>query len=172
MRIKLIFTRKVVHLASVWKWAVLELGSGLNYWAVPVIYENAFKILHRVALIIVFIKKASFQDRQIAWKYMILGSIVVILLSNLSCLEFVYYSFIYHDFWKCKVWNAFAFYLNWNIQKFFILTKIICQTPYFFLFCFKWAMVIMMMITLFPSQTSSLAQVLKLIGETYYATSQ
>ena len=29
------------------------------------IYENAFKILHRVALIIVFIKKASFQDRQI-----------------------------------------------------------------------------------------------------------
>ena len=71
----------------------------------PVIYENAFKILHRVALIIVFIKKASFQDRQIeihqnflAWKYMILGSIVTILLSNLSCLEFVYCSFIYHDF--------------------------------------------------------------------------
>ena len=29
----------------------------------------------------------------------------------------------------------------------------------------------MMMIILFTSQTSSLAQVLKLIGETYYATS-
>ena len=57
------------------------------------------------------------------------------------------------------------------MQNFFILTKIICQTPYFFLFCFKWAMAIMMMITLFTSQTSSLAQVLKLIGETYYATS-
>ena len=43
----------------------MELGSGLNYRAVPVIYEKAFKILHRVALIIVFIKKASFQDRKI-----------------------------------------------------------------------------------------------------------
>ena len=29
---------------------------------------------------------------------MILGGIVMILLSNLSCLEFVYYSFIYHYF--------------------------------------------------------------------------
>ena len=29
MQIKLIFTRKVVHLASVWKWRFLELGSGL-----------------------------------------------------------------------------------------------------------------------------------------------
>ena len=144
MRIKLTFTRKVVHLASFWKWAVLELGSGLNYWAVPVIYEKAFKIWHRVALITVFIKKASFQDRQIGNtpKFpSILGSIVVILFNNLSCLEFVYSSFIYHDFWNYKVWNLFAFYLNSNIQNFFILTKIICQTPHVFLFCFKWAMV-------------------------------
>ena len=29
MQIKLIFTRKVVHLASFWKWGSLELGSGL-----------------------------------------------------------------------------------------------------------------------------------------------
>ena len=29
MQIKLIFTRKVVHLASFWKWGFLELGSGL-----------------------------------------------------------------------------------------------------------------------------------------------
>ena len=29
MQIKLIFTRKVVHLASFWKWRFLELGSGL-----------------------------------------------------------------------------------------------------------------------------------------------
>ena len=29
MQIKLIFTRKVVHLASFWKWGCLELGSGL-----------------------------------------------------------------------------------------------------------------------------------------------
>ena len=29
MQIKLIFTKKVVHLASFWKWGVLELGSGL-----------------------------------------------------------------------------------------------------------------------------------------------
>ena len=29
VQIKLIFTRKVVHLASFWKWGFLELGSGL-----------------------------------------------------------------------------------------------------------------------------------------------
>ena len=29
MQIKLIFTTKVSHLASFWKWDVLELGSGL-----------------------------------------------------------------------------------------------------------------------------------------------
>ena len=29
MQIKLIFTRKVVHLASVWKWGFLQLGSGI-----------------------------------------------------------------------------------------------------------------------------------------------
>ena len=29
MQIKLIFTRKVVHLASFWKWGFMELGSGL-----------------------------------------------------------------------------------------------------------------------------------------------
>ena len=29
MQIKLIFTRKVVHLATFWKWGFLELGSGL-----------------------------------------------------------------------------------------------------------------------------------------------
>ena len=32
MQIKLIFTRKVVHLASFWKWGFLELGSGLFLW--------------------------------------------------------------------------------------------------------------------------------------------
>ena len=32
MQIKLIFTRKVVHLASFWKWGFLELGSGLLKW--------------------------------------------------------------------------------------------------------------------------------------------
>ena len=38
MQIKLIFTRKVVHLASFWKWLSLVLGSGLflsltDFWA-------------------------------------------------------------------------------------------------------------------------------------------
>ena len=51
------------------------------------------------------------------------------------------------------------------------LRRLFAKHHFFFLFCFKWAMVIMMMITLFTSQTSSLAQVLKLIGETYYAAS-
>ena len=32
MQIKLIFTRKVAHLASFWKWGFLELGSGLLKW--------------------------------------------------------------------------------------------------------------------------------------------
>ena len=34
MQIKLIFTRKVVHLASFWKWGFFELGSGLLYWGI------------------------------------------------------------------------------------------------------------------------------------------
>ena len=33
MQIKLICTRKVVHLASFWKWVFLELGSGLFVWS-------------------------------------------------------------------------------------------------------------------------------------------
>ena len=33
MQIKLIFTRKDVHLVSFWKWGFLELGSGLLYIA-------------------------------------------------------------------------------------------------------------------------------------------
>ena len=32
MQIKLIFTRKVAHLASFWKWGFLVLGSGLLFW--------------------------------------------------------------------------------------------------------------------------------------------
>ena len=32
MQIKLIFIRKVVYLASFWKWGLLELGSGLLSW--------------------------------------------------------------------------------------------------------------------------------------------
>ena len=31
MQIKLIFTKKVVHLASFWNWGFLELGSGLSF---------------------------------------------------------------------------------------------------------------------------------------------
>ena len=34
MQIKLLSTRKVVHLASFWKWGFLELGSGLLYWGI------------------------------------------------------------------------------------------------------------------------------------------
>ena len=33
MQIKLIFTTKVSHLASFWKWDFLELGNGLLGWA-------------------------------------------------------------------------------------------------------------------------------------------
>ena len=32
MQIKLIFTRKVLQLASFWKWGFMELGSGLLLW--------------------------------------------------------------------------------------------------------------------------------------------
>ena len=65
MRIKLIFTRKVLHLASFWKWGVLELGRGLNYRAVPVIYEKAFKIFAQSCTWNDVYKKARFQDRKI-----------------------------------------------------------------------------------------------------------
>ena len=41
MQIKLIFTRKVVHLASFWKWGFLELGNGLFYFIdASVLLEN------------------------------------------------------------------------------------------------------------------------------------
>ena len=40
MQIKLIFTRKVAHLASFWKWGFLELGS---HWP---IYQGAFDVVH------------------------------------------------------------------------------------------------------------------------------
>ena len=35
----------------------MDFGIGLDYRAVPVIYEKAFKILHKVALGMVFIIK-------------------------------------------------------------------------------------------------------------------
>ena len=35
MQIKLVFTRKVVHLASFWKWGFLQPGSGLLFWCCP-----------------------------------------------------------------------------------------------------------------------------------------
>ena len=39
MQIKLIFTRKFVHLASFWKWGFLELGSGLfTNFTLPIIH--------------------------------------------------------------------------------------------------------------------------------------
>ena len=41
MQIKLIFTRKVVHLASFWKWGFLELGSGLLLYR----YSSAFLLI-------------------------------------------------------------------------------------------------------------------------------
>ena len=59
------FHKKGFAYGLILRGGVLELGSGLDYRAVPVIYEKAFKILHKVALGMVFIEKASFQDRQI-----------------------------------------------------------------------------------------------------------
>ena len=41
MQIKLIFTRKFVHLASFRKWGFLELGSGLFIWYAPGITLNS-----------------------------------------------------------------------------------------------------------------------------------
>ena len=49
---KLIFTRKVVHLASFWKWGFLELGNGLFY------YIDASVLLENIPLV-KFIKTTS-----------------------------------------------------------------------------------------------------------------
>ena len=46
MQINLIFTRKVVHLASFWKWGFLELGSGL--------FTSAVFLLQTTSLIGIF----------------------------------------------------------------------------------------------------------------------
>ena len=40
MQIKLLFTRKVLHLPSFWKWEFLELGNGLFSW----LYTSAWTI--------------------------------------------------------------------------------------------------------------------------------
>ena len=44
MQIKLIFTRKVVHLASFWKWGFLELGSGIFTNVVTFLYRGGFNL--------------------------------------------------------------------------------------------------------------------------------
>ena len=48
MQIKLIFTRKVVHLASFWKWGFLEFGSGQLYYAT---------VLYRLSLILLAVTR-------------------------------------------------------------------------------------------------------------------
>ena len=51
------FHKKGFAYGLILRGGVLELGSGLDYRAVPVIYDKAFKILHKVALGMMFIKK-------------------------------------------------------------------------------------------------------------------
>ena len=48
-QMKLIFTRKVAHLASFWKWGFLELGSGLLIWKEFSYTKraNAKKVVHK-----------------------------------------------------------------------------------------------------------------------------
>ena len=41
MQIKLIFTRKIVHLTSFWKWRFLELGSGLMFYSSQLLTKSA-----------------------------------------------------------------------------------------------------------------------------------
>ena len=53
VQIKLIFTKKVVHLASFWKWGYLELRSGLlHFWLSPSAkqYRNDTNINKKFAL--------------------------------------------------------------------------------------------------------------------------
>ena len=51
MQVKLIFTRKVVHLASFWKWGFLELGSAL--------FDEVSILLHGFCTIRVFSERFS-----------------------------------------------------------------------------------------------------------------
>ena len=45
MQIKLIFTRKVVHLTSFWKWGFLELGRGLLQ--ITNLYHSTFEVIYQ-----------------------------------------------------------------------------------------------------------------------------
>ena len=56
MQIKLIFTRKVAHLASFWKWGFLEFGSGLLIWKEFSYTKraNAKKVVHKRPLVVKF----------------------------------------------------------------------------------------------------------------------
>ena len=49
LQIKLIFARKVVHLASFWKWGFLELGSGLFTAAL------CFHVIYCITLLLLFL---------------------------------------------------------------------------------------------------------------------
>ena len=54
MQIKLIFTRKVVHLTSFWKWGFLEIGSGL--FLIVTIQKKATELYFLVVLFIMLYK--------------------------------------------------------------------------------------------------------------------
>ena len=68
-QIKLIFTRKVAHLASFWKWGFLELGSGLLIWKEFSYTKraNAKKVVHKRPLVVKFARLTLTCIRAIVW---------------------------------------------------------------------------------------------------------
>ena len=68
-QMKLIFTRKVAHLASFWKWGFLELGSGLLIWKEFSYTKraNAKKVVHKRPLVVKFARLTLTCIRAIVW---------------------------------------------------------------------------------------------------------
>ena len=90
-----------------------------------VLKAQKVKTQKKVALRQVVRKQVRFQDSKeentqkiSQQRNVILNSFQTLLKINMMHLE-LFYSAIYHGYWKYKFWNIFTFYFNFNIQKFF-----------------------------------------------------
>ena len=86
-----------------------------QWWEKRLVFRNARKKIHQNFHVL---------------EYDIKRSLLTLLKINLSYLE-LFYQTIYHDYWRYKVWNIFAIYLNSSVQNFLLLMENICLTPHF-----------------------------------------
>ena len=73
MQIKLVFTRKAVHLASFWKWGFLELGRGLlffpNKWYTVFVCTDPEWFIYQLKVWIWFWSLAAWPTTSCTWAF-------------------------------------------------------------------------------------------------------